>query len=171
VRRAIGPIAVALAATAVASFLVPNRSVVAPAVAGYLTCLAACAAWWLIPSGSPLRRSGADPLRTALTRTVRGPATPGPDDLLQLDRLIVIAHASALDTQARLRPRLRQLACSLLSARRGDDLDPAAGDVAGRLGLADEPLLERSPSRLPSIGEAGVSLADLSRVLDRLEAI
>jgi len=168
-RRAVGPITLAVLATVVVALLVPDRRVVGEAVAAYLGCLAACVAWWLLSTGPD--RTDSEPLRAALTRTAISSATRGPDELLQLARLISFAHGSAMDAQSRLRPCLRQLACSLLLARRGLEVDPETGDVAGCLAISGEPLLERRPARLPAIGEPGPSLAEISTVVQRLEAI
>jgi len=92
-------------------------------------------------------------------------------DLVRLERLISAARDSELDAQARLRPRLRELACALLSSRRGVELDPATADVAAFLGAPGEPLLERPPARRPSITERGPTLDHLGHIIDRLEAI
>jgi len=171
VRRTAGPVVVGVLATVLTSVLVSNRVAAAPAVTGYIACLVACAVWWLL-QGTRQRGPGAPDLMTeALARGTTTPAAPRATDLVQLEWLIAAATGSALDAQARLRPRLRQLACSLLASRRGVELDPATADVAALLGAPGEPLLERLPGRRPSITERGPTLDHLSQVIDRLEGI
>ncbi len=169
-RRAGGPVVVAVLATILASVLVSNRAAVAPAVTGYIACLAACAAWWLLHEIRPRGLDAHDLMTAALTRGST-PTAPPVADLVRLERLISAARDSELDAQARLRPRLRELACALLSSRRGVELDPATADVAAFLGAPGEPLLERPPARRPSITERGPTLDHLGHIIDRLEAI
>jgi len=155
----------------VASFLVPNRTLVGPTVAGYLTCVAACAAWALLGrrvSESPGRR---DLLRFALGGARGRPRTTWPHDLVQLQRMVSAASGSALDSQFWLQPRLRELACALLQVRRGVALDPKTDDVASELGITGEPLLQPHPAWRRSGSEPGASVADIAALLDRLEAI
>jgi hypothetical protein len=171
VRRAAGPVVVGVLATILASVLVSNRVAAAPAVTGYIACLVACAVWWLLQGTRRRGRGAPDLMTAALARGATTPAAPRAADLVQLERVIAAARGSALDAQARLRPRLRALACSLLSSRRAVELDPATADVAAFLGAPGEPLLERPPDRRPSITERGPTLDALAKVIERLEAI
>jgi len=171
VRRAVLPIGVAVVATVVAAFLVPNRTLVSPTVAAYLTCLAACAAWGLLGGRISPPSGRRDLLRSALGSARRRPRATWPHDLVQLQRMISAASGSALDAQFWLQPRLRELACALLQVRRGLVLDARSDDLASALGVAGEPLLQPRPEWRRSTSEPGASAADIAALLDRMEAI
>jgi hypothetical protein len=171
VRRLALPCAIAVLATLVAGLLVGDASIAQAVVGAYLACLAGCAAWLCIPRAARQPRRQADPLRAALSRSEKRAAIRKPDELLGLELSLSAASGAALDAQFRLRPRLRELACALLLARRGVAVDPVVGDVASALGVTGEPLLEGRPARRPPITEPGPSLAAIGAVVGRLESI
>jgi hypothetical protein len=171
VRRAAGPVAVAVAATVPTSFLAAGRGSAGWAVVLYVSCLVGCVSWWLLQGVRPEGDAPRELMRSALTP---GPSAPGADrpaDLIRLQGLIASSRGSALDAQARLRPHLRELAASLLASRRGAVLDPARDDIATALGAPGEPLLARGADRLPPITERGPPVEDISRVVALLERI
>ena len=170
-RRAVGPVGVAVLATILASVLVSNRVTAAPAVVAYVSCLVACAAWWLLLGVRPPGGGPRELMRSALAPGSAMPKSYRAKDLVRLENLIASSRGAALDAQAQLRPYLRELACSLLSSRRGVIVDPATDDVATSLGAPGEPLLERRADRLPPITERGPTMDELSGLVEHLETI
>lgn len=170
-RRARGPVTFAVLATLGAGIASPLVGGAAPALLlGYVASLVGCALWWLLP-GAALTRRGSESVMAQLTPAHRAATAPEPERVMELEGLIAASMGSALDAQARLRPALRELACSLFETRRGIRLDPAHDDVAAQLGLAGEPLLAPRMPRRPDIAVPGPAASELGRVIAGLEKI
>jgi hypothetical protein len=170
-RAAAGPMAVAAAATITAGVVAPGAGSSAPLVLlGWVCCLTSCAVWWLLRGDHPGVRAQPD-VMAVLQRRTGGAALLPPARLRDLEWLITLSVRSAISADARLRPELRELACSLMAARHGIDVDPTGPGVEAALGLEGEALIaSRRPSR-PGIQEGGPSLEEIGRVVQRLEMI
>jgi hypothetical protein len=122
----------------------------------------------------------------ATARAVRGPAHPSPfelslrtrrrserppHDLAFIALQSLFATENAFDVHYRLRPLLREIAASRLGVRRGIDLDANPG--AARAALGDEAWELVRPDREPPEDHfaRGLSLPQLERVVESLEAI
>lgn len=170
-RRARGPLVLAVLATVAAAILSPLSAAGAPAVfLGYLACLATSAAWWLLRGDGEAEPAAAG-VMSALAQAPETLPPPPPPRLRELERMVATGLSSALDAQARLGPELRELACALLATRHGIDIDPESDELAGRAGLPGEPLLGPQPATRPELTQPGPPAADVGRVLDRLEII
>lgn len=174
VRRAAGPLIAAGAATLTVAFLAPLEPLASGSAQvlflAYVAGLAACAAWWLlhVPAGPG---AAAPDMMSGLARSAPPEPAPVPARLGELERMVAAALKSALDTDARLRPELRELACAVLWARRRVEVDPGAGEVAAGVGMPGEPLLGPRSQLRPEITAPGASAVDVGRVLDHLEII
>jgi hypothetical protein len=97
------------------------------------------------------------------------PADLPPSQLATTDRRCELGIARAADLHFHLRPMLREIAAARLASRHGYDLDsPQGRDVLGE----ETWELVRADRPPPEIRFApGIPLAELERVLDRLESL
>ena len=167
-RALLGPLPVA-AVAALAAVVAARTRVAADVLFASVLCVAACAAWWLLR----IVRSESHALRTRFfTDGGRDRRAMQPcEQLDMLDRLIVNATFMSNDAYARLRPRLRSIACDLLASRRGIVVDPATADISVVLGAPGNALLGPLRRPLPHGPDRGPPLSDIALAIRLIEEI
>jgi hypothetical protein len=117
------------------------------------------------------RRAAPRTGRSAFEAALRAgpPGDLAPSQLATTERRVELGIARAADLHFHLRPMLREIAAARLSARYGYDID----SPQGRQALGEETWeLVRGDRPPPEIRFApGIPLAELERVLDRLESL
>jgi hypothetical protein len=134
-------------------------------IAAYVIVLAAIgvASLTRVLAGEPDLRASA--FERALTRE---PATPGrPPELLRVEREITLGTSTAGHLYLRLLPLLREVA----SARLGHDLELRPAHARERLGDDVWQLLRPDRPEPPDRHGPGIPVAEVRRVVERLEAI
>ena len=153
-----------LALVVVVAFL-PGRAELATRVYALLLCglaflLAIAAIRESYPPEAPLR-----------SKRPTGLEAEPPPALAQIEKETGLAAAGPLDLHWRLRPRLRELAISLLAARRGVSLDGDPESACEILGDETWELVRRDrPPPADRAGRRG-SPATLERLVDSLERL
>jgi len=164
-----GPLIVATLAVIAALIGARTGAAFAVLVASTL-CVAACAVWWLLSVlHLELRRPGS--LTPGRPHRGRRQTTPSPDQLVELERLVLNATYLSSDAHARLRPRLRAIACDLLGARQGVAADLATSDIPTLLNAPGNELLGPLPRPLPHGVDRGPTLAEIADAIALLEGI
>ena len=118
-------------------------------------------------AGRAAPRAGRSAFEAAL-RT-KAPGDLPPSQLETTERRVELGIARAADLHFHLRPMLREIAAARLASRYGYDIDSphgraVLGDETWELVYADRP-----PPEIRFA--AGIPLAELERVLDRLESL
>ena len=152
-----------LALVVVVAFL-PGRAELATRMYALLLCglaflLAIAAIRESYPPETPLR-----------SKRPSGPETEHPPDLAQIEKETGLAAGGPLDLHWRLRPRLRELAISLLAARCGVSLDGDPDSAREILGDETWELVRRDRPPPDRVGRRG-SPATLERFVDSLEGL
>jgi hypothetical protein len=153
----------------IAYALVPGRGAlelqVCALVAGATVVLAAVLA---VQDAFPT--AGTSALAAALKRR-RAPDPQRPPDLVAIERLVILAVATAFDLHYRLRPLLREIAAQRLADNRGLRLDAGGPRIERSLGEGLWELVRHDRPGPESRFGPGVRPQDLRRAIERLESI
>jgi hypothetical protein len=114
--------------------------------------------------------AGTSALAAALKRR-REPNPQRPPDLVAIERLVILAVATAFDLHYRLRPILREIAAQRLADSRGLRLDGGGPRIERSLGEGLWELVRRDRPGPESRFGPGVRPQDLRRAIERLESI
>jgi hypothetical protein len=168
--RSRAPLTVAVLATisvAMVSALTPTSPTASASLfLSYVVCVTLCALWWLLRVMTPpsMRRDAMTDLRTGAPRAAAAP----PPELFSLERLV---DSTALDADWRLQRRLRELTAVLLNTRRGLALEPTSRELAAYAGLRGDRLLEPAERSRWEPLDPPLTVEELRRVIEHLEAI
>jgi hypothetical protein len=167
--RAATGICLAGAGLGIAYALAPGRGAlelqVCALVAGATVVLAAVLA---VRDAFPT--AGTSALAAALKRR-REPDPQRPPDLVAIERLVILAVATAFDLHYRLRPILREIAAQRLADNRGLRLDRGGPRIERSLGEGLWELVRHDRAGPESRFGPGVRPQDLRRAIERLESI
>jgi hypothetical protein len=114
--------------------------------------------------------AGTSALAAALKRR-REPDPQRPPDLVAIERMVVLAVATAFDRHYFLRPILREIAAQRLADNRGLRLDGGGPQVESALGKGLWELVRPDRPGPESRFGPGVRPQDLRRAIERLESI